>query len=112
MTQVERVLHDVFHKSQCIFLPCQTPRSSCALAAPEPEGFINRFPDSVLLEIFAHLNPVELGVAAGYVLRGCELLAASAHWPQLVRCTPPKPRVFPHVVSLKGLVYQARNGCS
>lgn len=69
MTQVERVLHDVFHKSQCIFLPCQTPRTNCALAATEPEGFINRFPDSVLLEIFAHLNLVELGVAAGVCRR-------------------------------------------
>lgn len=81
MTQVERVLHDVFHKSQCIFLPCQTPRSSCALAATEPEGFINRFPDSVLLEIFAHLNLVELGVAAGV----CRRWYALCHDPVLRR---------------------------
>lgn len=81
MTQVERVLHDVFHKSQCIFLPCQTPRTNCALAATEPEGFINRFPDSVLLEIFAHLNLVELGVAAGV----CRRWYALCHDPVLRR---------------------------
>lgn len=84
MTQVERVLHDVFHKSQCIFLPCQPPRSSnCAPHATteQPEGFINRFPDSVLLEIFAHLNLVELGVAAGV----CRRWYALCHDPVLRR---------------------------
>ncbi|KAK8787929.1 hypothetical protein V5799_022295 [Amblyomma americanum] len=92
MTQVERVLHDVFHKSQCIFLP-HSGRSQAA--ASDVDGFlINGFPDSVLLEIFSYLNLLELGVAAGLyttfvaassAMQACALRVAVARWRKLPR---------------------------
>lgn len=93
MTQVERVLHDVFHKSQCIFLPRQSPHSGCVHASSDVDGFINEFPDSVLLEIFSYLNLLELGVAAGV----CRRWYVLCHDPVLRR------RLDASVVPLSGI---------
>lgn len=50
----------VLHRSQCIFL-----EEEHMPPMEQGEGFITELPDSIILEIFRHLNVRDLGIAAG-----------------------------------------------
>ncbi|CAN8001417.1 unnamed protein product, partial [Ixodes hexagonus] len=70
-------LNQVFHRSQCIFLD-EMSKS----VTHRTDGFITKLPDSILLEIFRHLNVRDLGIAAGV----CKHWYMLSHDPVLRHC--------------------------